>query len=327
LNLDAPPREETAPPTGPARPAERLRRLTLGQALFAVLAAFLLAQLMGKAASDIASATLGKPLPPPAADGGERSSGAGDVNKGERSSGAGDVNKGAPAPVTPHAPAPRLSPEVVVPAMIASELALVLVALLAPLLRSLPLREALGLTSHHAPGVFLAAAGGTVMLGPLGDLLMTAFSTHFPELTLGVVPTLHELGMQLPLLLLWPTFALLPGIAEELLFRGVLQRSVRRASAAVLVSGGLFAAFHVDPVHVAGVLPLGLFLAWVAQRTSTWVSIFAHVMNNTLAVIAMRSPEFDVGYGTAHAMPPSWVAASLALFVVAALWIARQTRA
>jgi membrane protease YdiL (CAAX protease family) len=281
--------------TRPTRPP----RLSVGQALFAVLAAFLLAQLLGKLVSDVASATLGTP----AASGGQ-----------------------SPTPVTPHSPAPRLSPEVVVPSMLASELGLVLVALIAPLSRSLPLREALGLRLH-APIVFLAAAVGTVMLGPLGDALMTALSNAYPTLTLGVLPTLHELGSRLPLWLLWPTFALLPGIAEELLFRGVLQRALRGAVSAVLVSGGLFALFHVDPVHVVGVLPLGLFLAWVAQRSGTLVTIFAHVTNNTLAVIAMQSPTFDVGYGTANPLPTSWLLASLALFSIAALVIVRETRA
>lgn len=276
-------------------------RLTVAQGLFAVLAAFLLAQLLGKLVSDVASATLGTP----AAHGGQ-----------------------GPTPVTPHAPAPRLAPEVVVPSMLASELGLVLVALIAPLSRSLPLRQTLGL-APHAPSVFVAAAVGTVMLGPLGDALMTAWSSAFPEATLGVLPTLHELGSRLPLWLLWPTFALLPGIAEELLFRGVLQGSLRGlgAGAAVLVSGILFALFHVDPVHVVGVLPLGLFLAWVAQRSSTLVTIFAHVMNNTLAVIAMQSPAFDVGYGTSNPLPASWLVASLALFSIALLVILRQTRA
>ena len=53
---------------------------------------------------------------------------------------------------------------------------------------------------------------------------------------------------------------------------------------AVLVSGTAFALFHVDPVHVVGVLPLGLFLSWVAQRSNTSVTIFAHVANNSIAL-------------------------------------------
>jgi membrane protease YdiL (CAAX protease family) len=265
--------------------------LSLGQALLAVLAAFILAQLFGKLASDMAGA-IGGPMPAPAAG--------------------------------PAAPSAQLSARVVVPSMLASEFALLLVSIVVPLLRSLSVRDALGLYPNK-PLVFLAAAVGTVMLGPLGDTLMSAFSAQFPTLTLGVVPTLHELASRLPLLALWPTFALLPGIAEELLFRGVLQRALGRTILAVVVSGVAFACFHVDPVHVVGVLPLGVFLSWVAYRSSTLVTIFAHVVNNSIAVFSIQSSVMDVGYGTPNALPLSWLVASLALFAASAVLIARST--
>lgn len=261
------------------------RRLPLAHGIQAVFVAFLLAQLAGKVVSDIAHAVAGEP----AADGG------------------------------------GLSAAVVVPAMLASELALLLVALLTPLLANVPLRDGLDLRSHR-PQVFVAAAIGTVMLGPLGDALMTQFARLFPGVTLDVIPTLHELASRLSLFALWPTFALLPGVAEELLFRGVLQGAVRRGVWAIGVSGGAFALFHLDPVHVAGVLPLGLFLSWVAYRSSTLVTIFAHVTNNSLAVFSIHNAVLDVGYGTGRELPVSWLIASLIVFMAAALVIANATR-
>jgi membrane protease YdiL (CAAX protease family) len=251
-------------------------------AVGALLVGYLLAQLAGKLAGDIANAL--------AADGGE------------------------------------LSAARVVPPMLASELALVLVSLIAPLVANLPLRESLGL-HRDKPSVFLAAALGTVMLGPLGDTMMTHFARLFPHLTLGVVPTLHELASRLPLMVLWPSFALVPGLAEELLFRGVLQGALGRNLRAVLIAGSAFALFHVDPVHVVGVLPLGIFLSWVAYRSSTLVSIFAHVCNNTLAVFSIHSATLDVGYGTGRELPMSWLIGSLLVFACASGVIARTTRA
>jgi hypothetical protein len=256
-------------------------RLRLWRAIAALGIAFLLAQLFGKLAADVARSLT-------------------------------------------HGAAGALSGPVVIPSMLASELALLLVAILTPLLSALPLREALGL--HEAkPRVFVAATLGTVMLGPLGDRLMTGFSALFPSLTLGVVPALHELAQSLPLVWLWPSFALMPGMAEELLFRGVLQHAIERPRLAFVVSGCAFALFHVDPVHVIGVLPLGLFLAWAAQRSSTLVSIVAHVLNNSIAVISIQSSSFDLGYGTEQALPWSWVIASLVLFVLAAGLLAHDT--
>ena len=276
---------ETQPSVPSAESAAVARRLPFAHGVTAVFIAFLLAQLFGKLVSDIAHAVSGAP----AADGG------------------------------------KLPAEIVVPSMLASEFALLLVALVTPLVAHLPVRESLDLRSHR-PQVFVAAAVGTVMLGPLGDALMTQFSRFFPGYTLDVVPTLHELASRLPLVALWPTFALLPGIAEELLFRGVLQGAMRRGVTAVCVAGAAFALFHVDPVHVAGVLPLGLFLSWVAYRSSTLVTIFAHVANNSLAVFSIHAAVLDVGYGTGHALPVSWLIASLLVFAVAALVIVNGTR-
>ena len=114
-------------------------------------------------------------------------------------------------------------------------------------------------------------------------------------------------------------------MAEELLFRGVLQRSVAPGVLAVGLSGVGFALFHVDPVHVAGVLPLGLFLAWVGQRASTRVTVLAHVLNNSFALLAIKSEALDVGYGTERDLPPLWLAGSLVGVAICAWVVARGT--
>ncbi|HKU43968.1 MAG TPA: CPBP family intramembrane glutamic endopeptidase, partial [Polyangiales bacterium] len=131
---------------------------------------------------------------------------------------------------------------------------------------------------------------------------------------------------RLPLAVIWPSFALVPGIAEELLFRGVLQGAFERSLRAVVIAGTAFALFHIDPVHVVGVLPLGLFLSWVAYRSSTSVTIFAHVANNTLAVVSIHSATLDVGYSIGRDMSLSWTLGSLAVFACAVWVIVQATR-
>jgi membrane protease YdiL (CAAX protease family) len=262
-------------------------RLSLGQASAAVFVAFVLAQLLGRLAVDIASSVYARP--------------------------------GAPLIAPSNQPA-----EVIVASMVGSELALLIVALLVPLLAALPVRETLGL--HMAkPQHFVAASVGTFMLGPLGDTLMSTFARLFPGFTLGAVPALNELARSLPIFVVWPVFALLPGVAEELVFRGVLQGSLGRTRLAVIVSGVAFAVFHVDPVHVVGVLPLGLFMAWVAYRTSTLVTLVAHVVNNSVAVITIRLADLDVGYDGTSELPLSWVVVSLVVVFVAARTIERTS--
>lgn len=258
------------------------KRVSLSFAAGGLLIAFVLAQLFGKLAGDVARAVTH------AADG--------------------DMTAG-----------------VVVPSMLASELALLLVSVLVPLVAAKPVRQSLGLTAASAPVVIVTAIG-TVMLGPIGDRAMSLFSELFPQLTLGVVPSLHELAQRLPLVWLWPSFALLPGLAEELLFRGVLQRSFEREKLGIAVAGTAFALFHVDPVHVIGVLPLGLFLSWAAARSCTTVTIVAHVINNSIAVLAIRHADLDVGYGSDSPLPTSWLIVSTFVFVLCVVALAQLTQ-
>ena len=64
----------------------------------------------------------------------------------------------------------------------------------------------------------------------------------------------------------------------------------------------------------------------VAYRSSTLVTIFAHVVNNSIAVLSIHSSVMDVGYGTPNALPLSWLVASLALFALSTVLIVRSTR-
>ena len=221
-------------------------------------------------------------------------------------------------------PAIAGSSAVLVFAMLASSLSLIAVACFAAALSGLPLREVLGLRTAPA-ACYAAAAIGTVMLGPAADVMMRAMQAVLPGASLGIVPMLHDLVRRIPLAVAWPVFALLPGVAEELLFRGLLQNAAPPGARAIALSGIAFALFHVDPHHVAGVLPLGLFLAWVAARCGTLVTIAAHVANNTAAIAAVHSSTFDVGYGTEQPMPWPWLPAGLFCALGAAWVIARST--
>ena len=77
-------------------------------------------------------------------------------------------------------------------------------------------------------------------------------------------------------------------VCEELFFRGfVLPGLVKRfgVPAAVVVSSGLFAAFHVDLGMLVPTFLLGAALAWIYLRTgSIWPGIMAHGIQNALAL-------------------------------------------
>lgn len=73
-------------------------------------------------------------------------------------------------------------------------------------------------------------------------------------------------------------------IAEEFFFRGALQRGWGERMgpvAAIVLTGAVFSAFHLDPIGFAARWELGVLFGLLAWRTgSLWPGIFAHLANN-----------------------------------------------
>lgn len=80
-------------------------------------------------------------------------------------------------------------------------------------------------------------------------------------------------------------------VSEELFFRGVLFASLRNATGlwtAGVLSSALWGSLHLASGNLGVALVLTLFgvvLAWLYEKTgSLWTPIFAHAINNALAV-------------------------------------------
>jgi membrane protease YdiL (CAAX protease family) len=102
------------------------------------------------------------------------------------------------------------------------------------------------------------------------------------------------------LLLVLLGFALAPGISEELLCRGLLQRAfVNRLGAApgILLASAIFGALHIDPVHAIFAVPLGLYLGIACHLAGEIrTPIACHTVNNLVAVgTGAFLPELDAG--------------------------------
>lgn len=89
------------------------------------------------------------------------------------------------------------------------------------------------------------------------------------------------------------TIALLPGIVEELFFRGCLQRSVIRATknphVGVWVAAFIFSFLHFQ---ITGFFPrilLGALLGYLYLWTKNiWVPIIVHTVNNATVILVMQ---------------------------------------
>jgi membrane protease YdiL (CAAX protease family) len=119
-------------------------------------------------------------------------------------------------------------------------------------------------------------------------------------------------------------FGVVPAIAEELLCRGVLQRSLRErfgAFASIGLAAIAFAAIHVDPVHALFALPLGLYLGVAGHwSASVLAPVVCHAANNLVAVGSA------VAQGPTTDSSPGEVAVGLLLAAMALAWVALRRR-
>jgi membrane protease YdiL (CAAX protease family) len=87
------------------------------------------------------------------------------------------------------------------------------------------------------------------------------------------------------------SICLISPVLEELFFRGVLWRLIRKFSditCAFFVTSIVFAFAHIDPIHIVGVFPIGLYIGYLRLRSnSIFPPILAHVLNNSLVCLTI----------------------------------------
>lgn len=91
------------------------------------------------------------------------------------------------------------------------------------------------------------------------------------------------------------TAVLLPALSEELLLRGLVQNEYEKygVTIGVLLTALIFALFHTNPTHLPA-----LFIAGVCYGVltylfhSVWPAVFAHAVNNGVAVLISRHQAF-----------------------------------
>jgi membrane protease YdiL (CAAX protease family) len=110
-----------------------------------------------------------------------------------------------------------------------------------------------------------------------------------------------------------------PGIAEELLFRGLVQRwlALRMAAGwAIAIAAGIFGLSHWDPVHGPAAFLLGCYLGLVAVLAgNVWAPMLCHTSNNLLGLLGAL-----VGVPAAKGFTPAALGVSVGLVVLLFLW-------
>lgn len=212
-------------------------------------------------------------------------------------------------------------------AVIANQLAFACLALGAAWWSPVPMRQRLGLLR---PGLrwwaWPALMLGTLFLSFWRDLLSMLVGV---EIDSGQMPFAEVFTTAKgPMLwLLAAVIGLLPGVFEEMLFRGYVQKRLLQAwpaAGAIAFSTAAFAIAHVHPLHVIAVIPLGAWFGVIAWRTGSILPAMAcHIFNNVMAVLLnayLLGGESDAvgGFGMILMMSVSAAAFFIGVIVLAA---------
>lgn len=182
-------------------------------------------------------------------------------------------------------------------------------------------REAIGL--RGARGSLYAAA---VLIGLSCWYLNVQLVSLFPfdETRLR---SLSNVVDQPPLIVAVLALAVAPAIAEEILFRGAVQRSLATRlfpPAAIVVTSLLFAGYHMSLLQLVPTFTLALLLGAIAHRgASVLPAMLAHLLNNTMAILVSRKqPAALAGWLDAH---PTAALAACALATLTGIALIART--
>lgn len=171
------------------------------------------------------------------------------------------------------------------------------VAIIAALLSPVPWRDRLQLRAVGiSPSVLLAGICGVPAIGVVFDALnglgmlprSPALET-FAELVQGLSGPSLAAGVFV--------IGVMPGIAEELLFRGYIQtRLVARWGPGwgIFWTSLMFGLWHMDLVQGGFAVMVGILLGYLTYRTGTlWPAMVAHAANNILSVF-LTAARFEI---------------------------------
>lgn len=130
------------------------------------------------------------------------------------------------------------------------------------------------------PGFLIAAS----------SMQLVDFIFPIPESYMKAISKILEIH-QLPLLQAFLVMGVLPGICEEMMFRGYMIRGFEKFGKwqAILISGLLFGIFHLDFFRLLPAALMGIWLGYLLLKTrSIFITMLAHTLHNSFTVVLSR---------------------------------------
>lgn len=128
----------------------------------------------------------------------------------------------------------------------------------------------------------------TMLTYPIAVFFQGVFIT-IVDLFIPLSPNpLPDLISQMPFI--WSVFfiSILPGICEEIMFRGTVLKAYEKLGVkkSIIISAVLFGLFHFTIINFVGPALLGIVFGIMVYRTnSIYSSMIAHALNNSIALV------------------------------------------
>lgn len=167
----------------------------------------------------------------------------------------------------------------------------------------------IGLSLHRQPGWMLTLLGILFLIAayPLVNLTYmvneaiplpswaAAFEDQAEETLMAILKMDNPLVFVANLILI----AILPGIGEELIFRGIIQKEtakiLRNPIAGIWISAFIFSAIHLQFEGFLPRMALGAVLGYIYYWTGNlWISMIVHAFNNGIQVALIYITGMDV---------------------------------
>lgn len=108
------------------------------------------------------------------------------------------------------------------------------------------------------------------------------------------------------------------GFAEEMLFRGIIQRTLetyREPAIAIVLSAVFFALVHFNPWTTIQITILGIVLGYISWKSrSILPAVLFHGLNNLFSFVVMNNTERFAWYAGETHVHWMWIVASILLF-------------
>ncbi len=137
----------------------------------------------------------------------------------------------------------------------------------------------------YAPFLIMAAVSMNFAMSEINALMISLLS---PNVSTDIFMTAGTEISALEIVLLILSTAVIPGIVEEIFFRGIILTNLSPygRGMAIIGSAFLFGLMHMNPAQFFYTTLLGIVLGYIYVRTrSIWICILIHFTNNALGVL------------------------------------------